>query len=436
MDHKKIAVIGSGIAGLSAAWLLQARNRVSIYESNDYPGGHTHTVMVDGGDADVAVDTGFIVYNERNYPLLTALFEHLGVATRPSEMSFAASLDRGALEYSGSDISGLFAQRSNLVRPAFLGMLADIVRFTRDAKRKLQQNRQTTDTLGDYLRQGGYGNAFRDHYILPMAAAIWSCPAATMLEFPLYSFLRFFANHGLIDLVGRPQWRTVCNGSHSYVKAMLYGFDGTLHLNTPVTSVRRNGSGWEVVARGGHSKRFDQVVFACHADQALQMIDSPDPTQRALLGAFRYQRNRALLHSDAALMPARRRVWSAWNYMADTDDKGRREVSVTYWMNRLQGLDEKRPLLVSLNPLQEPQAGTLITEMTYHHPVFDTAAIRAQHHLRQLQGKQGLWFCGSYFGYGFHEDALRSAVDVARALGVEPPWTAGGAGESRQQAAA
>ena len=221
MDHKKIAVIGSGIAGLSAAWLLQARNRVSIYESNDYPGGHTHTVMVDGGDADVAVDTGFIVYNERNYPLLTALFEHLGVATRPSEMSFAASLDRGALEDSGSEISGLFAQRSNLVRPAFLGMLADIVRFNRDAKRKLQQNRQTTDTLGDYLRQGGYGNAFRDHYILPMAAAIWSCPAATMLEFPLYSFLRFFANHGLIDLVGRPQWRTVCNGSHSYVKAML-----------------------------------------------------------------------------------------------------------------------------------------------------------------------------------------------------------------------
>ena len=431
--NSRIAIIGSGVAGLSAAWLLQGRYRVSLYEANDYVGGHTNTIQVPGDRGQVVpVDTGFIVYNERNYPLLTALLAHLGVDTRPSEMSFAASIDRGALEYSGSDIGGLFAQRRNLLRPAFLGMLADILRFNRDARRLLGQPQSDTGTLGDYLRRGGFGTAFRDHYILPMAAAIWSCPTSTMLEFPLASFLRFFHNHGLIDLAGRPQWRTLCNGSQSYVKAMLSDFGGKLHLKRPVTSVRQRGQSWEVTSVGGQTEQFDQVVFGCHADQALRLLASPGRRQRSLLGAFRYQPNRALLHSDPALMPKRRRVWSSWNYTADSDDQGTRAVSVTYWMNRLQGLPDERLFLVSLNPSREPHADTLIREISYRHPVFDNAAIQAQNRLQHLQGDQGLWFCGSYFGYGFHEDALRSAVGVVKQLGVEPPWQ-DGAGEGRMQ---
>lgn len=422
MERMRIAVVGAGIAGLGAAWLLGRRHAVRVFERNAHLGGHSNTIEVASGGAALGVDTGFVVYNERNYPHLSRLFRHLGVQTRPTDMSFAASVDDGRVEYAGSDLNTLFAQRGNLVSPAYWGMLRDILRFNRDAKRSLLTGDAEGLSLGTYLARGGYGPRLADHYLLPMAAAIWSCPTATMREFPAVSFLHFFRNHGLLDLVDRPQWRTVVGGSRRYVAKLVADLPDGAQASLPAVRVRRADDGVYVHTADGAAHRFDGVVLACHADEALRLIEAPRPAEAAILSRFGYQENRTLLHSDAALMPRQRRVWSSWNYLAATGASGTERVSVSYWMNRLQGLPEDRQFFVSLNPLREPDPAKVIAELSYHHPVFDGEAVRAQGLLPQLQGRDRIWFCGSYAGYGFHEDALASAVAVARGLGVEAPW--------------
>lgn len=418
----RIAIVGSGIAGLSAAWLLNCRHDVDLYEKKAYFGGHTNTRMVDTEEGRVPVDTGFIVFNRRNYPQLTQLFRHLGVRTQPAPMSFAVSANHGQYEYAGSGLNSLFAQRGNLLNLQHYQMLVSILRFNRDAKRLLQDPPGTAVSVAEFLKQGGYGTSFRDRYLLPMAAAIWSCPVETMAEFPATSLIRFFANHGLLDLRNRPQWRTVCGGSHQYVERLLASLQGGVACRERVTAVERCDRGVLLHGENGLVTHYDAVVMACHADQALQLLDRPTPQENRVLGAFRYQDNRAVLHSDTSLMPRRRSVWSAWNYLSNENRHGAAAVSVTYWMNCLQRLDQTPPLFVSLNPLREARDDTVIAEMDYSHPIFDQHTASAQERLGQLQGVGGIWYCGSYFGYGFHEDALCSSVSLARQLGVDAPW--------------
>ena len=419
-----IAVIGSGIAGLAAAWLLSRRYRVTVFEQADRLGGHTNTVKVSSVAGETLhLDTGFIVFNQRNYPLLDALLTHLGVTTQPSDMSFSASIAGGRIEYAGDNVNTLYAQRRHLVSPRFQRMLWDIWRFNATGKRMLQDGDSGEHTLGTLLNSEGYSRAFREHSLLPMTAAIWSCPFEAMLEFPAHSLLRFLNNHGLLDITGRPAWRTVVGGSARYIEQLVAPPSVCLRANTPVQRIARRSNTLEITLRGEHREEFEAVVVATHADQALALLDQPSPLQRQLLSRFRYQDNRAVLHSDPTLMPKRRRVWSSWNYLAasrDAADEQGSRVSVTYWLNRLQRLAVATPYFVSLNPIREPVAA--LAEFHYTHPIFDRAALAAQGQLGQLQGQRGMWFCGSYFGYGFHEDALASAVGVARDLGVNPPW--------------
>lgn len=442
MEGRDIAVVGGGISGLGAAWLLQRRHAVTLFERNAVAGGHTHTVDVPASAGPVPVDTGFIVYNERNYPHLTGLFATLGVATRPSEMSFSASVDSGRLEYAGSSLSTLFAQRRNLARPRFWGMLRDILRFNRQGRALLAAGlaigAKHDGSLGEFLTASGYGAAFRDDYLLPMAAAIWSCPARTMLAFPLASFLRFFDNHGLLQIDDRPQWRTVVGGGRSYVEKIIADLreqQGPKAVRTedPVVRIERGADGVTITTAAGSRSHHDQVVLAGHADEMHRLLADASPSESILLGSFRYQPNHAVLHRDPALMPRRRAVWSAWNYLATGSGVGTDRVSVTYWMNRLQGLEgADSDLFVSLNPLQEPDPERVVARRDWEHPVFDQTAMQAQDGIAALQGESRTWYAGAWLGYGFHEDGLRSAVTIAQAFGVEPPWTIGAASPARE----
>ncbi|MFP4062430.1 MAG: NAD(P)/FAD-dependent oxidoreductase, partial [Halochromatium sp.] len=396
--RKQIAVIGSGIAGLAAAWLLGRQHQVTLIEKNDYVGGHTHTIDVDEAGQRLAIDTGFIVYNIANYPLLTRLFEQLGVATRESDMSFSASIGPGAIEYSGDSLNSLFAQRRNLLRPRFLRMVSDILRFNRRCKRMLRESGFDGLSVGALLERERMSEHFRDHFLLPMAAAIWSCPTRTMLDFPAESLARFFNNHGLLNLIDRPLWRSVSGGSARYVERFLEDIGHEQVRLDAAQAVHRTEHGVEVSLASGARPRFDDVVLACHADQALALLQQPSAAEQDLLGRFRYQPNRTYLHTDSGLMPQRRQVWSSWNYLSQVAQDGTSAVSVTYWMNRLQGLETQHDYLVSLNPLRPPAEETIIAEMLYDHPVFDQAAMDAQPRLADLQGQDRLWFCGSYFG--------------------------------------
>ncbi|WP_340149179.1 FAD-dependent oxidoreductase [uncultured Sneathiella sp.] len=418
---KKIAVIGSGISGLSAAWLLSRTHDVTLFEKDDRLGGHSNTVEVDGQQ----VDTGFIVYNQRNYPNLVAFLDHLGIASKPTEMSFSVSLNDGAVEYAGTSLDAMFAQRSNLLRPAHWGMIRDILKFYRTAPALLEEAEKEHWTLRDILTAGHYGHAFTDYHLLPMGAAIWSTPAADMLDYPAAAFIRFCNNHGLLQVNDRPEWRTITGGSREYVSRIADILKDRVHLNSAVAAVHNDRNAVIVECRDGRIARFDDVVFATHADQALQMIAEPSAAQRKLLGAFSYEKNLAVLHRDAALMPKRRKAWASWNYLGTTGSGEETEDSlcVTYWMNRLQGLDAEQDYFVTLNPAVELQQGTVIRSFPYEHPLFDNAAIAAQKLLWNLQGQKNLWFCGSYFGYGFHEDGIQSGLAVAEALGgIRRPW--------------
>lgn len=427
--RQSIAVVGSGISGISAAWLLSQKHDVTVFEQDDRPGGHTNTVMVDDGKKPVPVDTGFIVYNLATYPNLCALFDHLDLETAASDMSFAVSADDGGFEYAGSDINGLFAQRSNLVRPRFWRMTRDLLRFYKEAPRDLAAGRlPDVMTLGTYLDTRGYSAAFVDHHLLPMAAAIWSSPAMDMRAYPVTSFLRFFVNHGLLQLTNRPQWRTVRHGSRRYLDRLIAGSASGqglgLRLADAVTSIRRVNGGVMVTDSQGREHPFDAVVIATHADDALSLLADPSDQERHRLGAFRYQANRAVLHRDPRLMPKRRTAWSSWNYLTRRDGTDRNHVCVTYWMNKLQPLETERDYFVTLNPVIEPDPQRVERTFDYMHPMFDTAALEAQHHLWDLQGVRNTWFCGAYFGSGFHEDGLQSGLAVAEQLGdVRRPWS-------------
>ncbi len=420
----KIAVVGSGISGLSAAWLLRDRHDVTVFERDTRLGGHSNTVRVPvSGGAAIAVDTGFIVFNRRTYPNLTALLAHLDVPTQVSDMSFAASLDGGGFEYSGADLAGLFAQKRNILRPRFWAMLRDIRKFYRNAEQHAAAAGSADLTLGEVLDTHGYGPAFRNDHLLPMASAIWSSTPTDMLSFPALAFIRFHANHGLLQIDDRPAWETVTGGSITYVRKLEEHLKGCVRLGAGAARIERGEDSVRIIDASGHGSSFDHVILASHADQALGLLADPTPMETAVLGAFRYQRNRATLHSDPRFMPKRRGAWASWNYIGG---HGRKSDSAcfTYWMNRLQNIPESTPLFVTLNPPREPTPGTVHYEETYEHPVFDSAALSAQKALWHLQGRRRTWFCGAHFGAGFHEDGLQSGLAVAEELGgVRRPWT-------------
>ena len=414
-------MIGSGVAGLSAAWLLSRRHHVTIFEKNGWLGGHANTVDVACPEGDIPVDTGFIVYNPENYPNFVALLNHLGVESIGTDMSFGASVGDGRVEYS-SRPRGLFGQRRNLVSPRFWGMLADILKFYKHTK--TLDEAMTEGSLGEFLDSARYSQTLVNEHILPMCAAIWSTTPQQMRDYPMRSFLRFFSSHGLLQVMNRPQWRTVAGGSRAYVSALVAAMDDKITVNLAARRVVRQGGLIIVEDTQGHGQVFTDVVIAAHADQALALLAEPSAAERAILSAFRYTPNVAVLHDDRTLMPKRKSVWSSWNYMGTDDADADQPLCVTYWMNYLQSLKTKRELFVTLNPLREPTPESVIRTFNYEHPLFDGAALSAQDELWSLQGHHNTWFCGSYFGYGFHEDALQSGLAIASAFGETPPWVA------------
>jgi len=428
----RIAVVGSGIAGLGSAWLLQKQGHaVTLFEAEPRLGGHSHTVNVTLDGVTAPIDTGFLVFNERTYPRLMALFAELGVASTLSEMSFSVRVDAGRLEWAGTDLAALFAQPRNALRPKFWRMLADIARFNRDTTAMVARDAVWSMSLGEYLDHGGYSTAFREWYLLPMAAAIWSSPRKDLLDFPLPAFVRFCHNHGLLRIADRPQWRTVVGGSRAYV-AKIADKLADVRLATPVERIQRRPGSVEITA-GGRTGRFDGVVLACHSDQALSLLADPSSHETRLLGQIRYQANRVVLHTDIGLLPRARRAWSAWNYLATEDTTGEQPVAVSYLINRLQPLPFATPVIVTLNPPFEPERARVLQEFEYSHPLLDSNALAAQQGIAALQGMRRSWYAGAWLGYGFHEDGLVSAHAVADGIAER---VARGAAFPRERAAA
>jgi predicted NAD/FAD-binding protein len=411
-------VVGAGISGLSAADLLGVDHDVVLFEREPRPGGHSRTLTVPRADGPLPVDTGFIVYNEVNYPLLTKLFAALSVPTKPSDMSFGLRYGDGELEFCASSLEGIFAQRKNLASPRYLRMLADILRFFRSAKLVLEE--PGDPTLGEFIERLAPGDWFKDRFLVPMGAAIWSTPPREMLAFPAKTFVRFFDNHGLLSINGHHRWRTVDGGSQEYVRRIVERLGARVRSASPVVEVRGGNNGFEVVTAAGDRDRFDEVVLAAHADAALAMIAEPTPEERRILGAFQFRDNEAVLHTDTRLMPQAKAAWASWVYGAGGSSRDT-DVSVTYWMNKLQSLPGE-DVFVSLNPDREIAADRVIDRHVFRHPMFDTAAVTAQDEIASIQGVRGLWFCGAWQRYGFHEDGLWSAVRVAKAKGVSIPW--------------
>lgn len=416
----RIAVIGAGISGLASAYFLSRRYAVTVFEAGHYLGGHTNSVELTLDRVKHPVDTGFLVFNDRTYPNLIALFDELGVQLHLSDMSFSVSMDHGKLEWAGTDINAVFAQRRNIVSPRFLGMLADILRFNRSADVYLAAARQSGETLGALLGREGYGERFTHHYLLPMAAAIWSSPADDVLAFPAATFLQFCQNHGLLQIADRPQWRTVQGGGKAYVAQIARQLTD-VRLACPVRGVVRDEDGVTVQLDTG-AERFDAVVLATHAPDSLTLLADADADERAILGAVRYQDNVAYLHSDPALLPRRQNVWSAWNYLGQTLESGERPVCVSYLINRLQPLPFTQPVVVTLNPFNPPAESLTHGRFEYAHPLLDGPAIEAQTQLPSIQGPRRTWHAGAWTGYGFHEDGLKSALRVVADFDLLPDW--------------
>ncbi|MFM9889833.1 MAG: NAD(P)/FAD-dependent oxidoreductase [Rickettsiales bacterium] len=415
-----IAIIGSGISGMGAAHLLHPHHAITVYEKAPRVGGHSRTVTVDAGGKSIAVDTGFIVYNEPNYPNLVGLFKQLGVPTHESNMSFAASINRGAFEWCARDVNGIFGQRRNIFSPKFYGMVRDVMRFNREAMAVAEA--QPELTIGGLLDALKLGAGFRRYYLLPMAGAIWSCPPAQMLEFPAATLTRFFKNHGLLTLSDQPQWYTVTGGAQEYVKRITAAYADRIRVNCGAVSIRRVGERVEVTDTTGACETYDRVVLACHGDQALALLTDASDDERRILGHFKTQNNMAYLHGDVTQMPVRRRCWASWVYQAKGAVGQEANLGVTYWMNNLQGLDAAVPLFVTLNPTHPIAQDKIYDQHAFAHPIFTREAIAAQGEIERLQGQRNTWFCGAWQRYGFHEDGLGSAVKVAQQMGAPIPW--------------
>lgn len=411
----RIAIVGTGISGLVAARGLHARHELTVYESSDWIGGHTHTLDVPTARGPLAIDTGFIVFNELTYPGLCALFDELGVATQPSTMSFSVRDERCGLEYNGTDLDGLFAQRVNLVRPSFWRMLYDLARFYREAPALLAGDAAAAEeTLGAYLARRGYSRAFVEQHLVPMAAAVWSARPDEMRAFPLRFLVQFFHNHGFLRIHDRPQWRVVSGGSRSYVAPLVAPFRDRIRLRTPVARVEPGRDDVLVRTARGEVERYDRVVLACHADTSLRLLAAPTTAEREVLGAFRFQSNDVLLHTARALMPKRRRAWASWNYHVTAPPS--ELPTVTYWMNRLQDLPGEVDYFVTLNRTHDVDPAAVLARFEYHHPVFSVATVRAREQHARIDGARRVHFCGAYWGYGFHEDGLQSANAVLRRI--------------------
>lgn len=413
----RIAVVGSGISGLASAWLLSGRHEVWLFEANDYLGGHTHTHEVAQRDLSYRIDTGFIVHNPRHYPLFARLLSQLGVQSQQTTMSFSVHKEASGLEYNAATLDTLFCQRINLLSPRFIGMVRDLMRFYREAPALLGQD-DSRASLGDYLRQHRYGDAFRDEHLLPMASALWSSPPAQILDFPARYLVQFMANHQMLQVNDRPQWRVVKGGSSAYVQALRARWSVRERLNCPVRSVRRRARDVEVQSAAG-VEHFDQLVLACHSDQALAMLADADHREQSILGAMTYQDNDTVLHTDSRLLPVRRKAWAAWNAWLPRDPN--QSCTVSYCMNLLQGLESPDPFVVTLNRTAAIDPDKILRRMNYRHPVYTQNSVAAQGRKAEIQGQHRTWFAGAYWGWGFHEDGLRSAVEVAHALGVRWP---------------
>lgn len=408
----RIAVIGSGIAGLATARLLSRDHEVTLFEANDYLGGHTHTHLVEQDNRSYAVDTGFIVFNPEHYPLLTRMLGELAVGSRPTTMSFSVHNEATGLEYNATCLDTLFCQRRNLVSPRFWGMVRDLLRFYREAP-ALLDTPGPGPTLGDYLCEHRYGTTFRDEHLVPMASALWSSPPAEILSFPARYLVQFMGNHQMLQISGRPQWRVVEGGSTTYVRAMRERWKVSERLRCPVLAVQRHFTGVDITSAAG-IERFDHAVMACHSDETLKLLADPSERERDILGTIRYQPNDTVLHTDASVLPAHPKAWAAWN--VHIPERAREDCTVSYCMNILQGLTSREPFVVTLNRTAAIDPSRILRRMLYRHPVYDTAAVAAQKRKHEIQGRQRTWFAGAYWGWGFHEDGLRSAVEVAKAL--------------------
>jgi predicted NAD/FAD-binding protein len=413
----RIAVVGSGIAGLGAAWLLSRQHEVTLFEAGDYLGGHTHTHDIELQGRTYAVDSGFIVFNHAHYPLLTKLFDELGVESQPTTMSFSVHDQASGLEYNAGTLSGLFAQPGNLLSPRFWRMLRDLRRFYRHAPAVLAAE-SPGPTLGEYLQAHGYSDVFRDQHIVPMASALWSSPSRRILDFPMRHLVGFMANHHMLQLRGRPQWRVVRGGSQSYVRALRKQWAVRERPNTPVRSIRRQDGGVRVGSTAGE-EHFDQVVLACHADDALGLLADASPQEQEILGAIGYRENEAILHTDTRVLPKSRRAWAAWNAYVPTHEGA--PCSVSYWMNALQSIEAPEQFIVTLNRRADIDPSRILRRLRYRHPQQNHASVAAQARKPEIQGVRGTWFAGAGWGFGFHEDGLRSGVEVARQLGVQWP---------------
>jgi len=413
----RIAVVGSGIAGLASAWLLSRRHDVTLFESGSYFGGHTHTHDVQQHGRRYRIDSGFIVHNRSHYPLLTRMFDQLGVASQPTTMSFSVHSQASGLEYNATTLNTLFCQRRNLCSPRFIGMVRDLMRFYRQAPALLDLPGEGP-TLGDYLLEHRYGAAFRDEHLVPMASALWSSPAAQILGFPARYLVQFMANHQMLQMSDRPQWRVVRSGSSTYVQAMRERWTVRERLQCAVRSIRRNAEGVEITSPAG-MEHFDHVVLACHSDQALALLEDADDGEASILGAIAYQANDTVLHTDASVLPKQRKAWAAWNAWLPRDPD--EACTVSYCMNLLQGIESAEPFVVTLNRTAAIEPDKILARMQYHHPVYSHAAVAAQRRKPVIQGRRHTWFAGAYWGWGFHEDGMRSAVEVATALGVSWP---------------
>lgn len=412
----KIAIIGTGISGLTCGYYLHKRHDVTLFEANDYIGGHTATVDVELDGKSYAVDTGFIVYNDRTYPNFIKLMNEIGVTGKPSQMSFSVRNDDNGLEYNGHTISTLFAQKRNWLNPKFYGFIFEILRFNRMVKEVAKNVEHSEQTLGDFLSQHAFSDFFSENYILPMGAAIWSSTLADMRAFPLSFFARFFLNHGLLDVTNRPQWYVINGGSREYIKPLTQGFADRIRLNSPVESVVRDQAGVTIQANG-QTERFDQVIFACHSDQARKLLTDAGQSEQQILGDLAYQANDVILHTDESLLPKRKAAWASWNYWLEgSEDQQVRAPTLTYNMNILQHIDAPKTFCVSLNSQDQIDSDKILRRFVYHHPVFNQKSIAAQQRRNEINGMSRTWFCGAYWYNGFHEDGVRSGLDVVRGI--------------------